>query len=61
MKATIESTEEIMELNGLPVRIWKGKTEKGVECTMYIPLIQVSVDENVEEFDRDLTLKYFSK
>jgi hypothetical protein len=55
MKATIESTSKIVELNGVPARIWEGKTESGIEIHCYITRI-VKADDEIgdEEFSKEL-------
>lgn len=42
MKATITSTDAIVQLvmPDAEVRVWRGKTEDGVEFLAYIPLMQ---------------------
>ena len=39
MKITIENTDKIVELNGVPARIWEGTTEGGVPVTCFITRI----------------------
>ena len=55
MKITIESTEKIVELNGVPARIWEGTSESGVKVHCYIT--RVAIDKNelrVNEFTAEL-------
>jgi hypothetical protein len=64
MKVTLESTTTIVELetNGqsIPARLWQGKTEKGIPCHCFIPLITPTIPrdrltpQDSEEFERDL-------
>lgn len=55
MKVTIESTEKIIEFNGVPARVWEGKTHTGVKVLLYVTLVSISGDENrVEEFEKQL-------
>ena len=55
MKITIESTSKIVELNGVPARIWEGHTESGIKCHCYITRIAIDKDEpQTEEFEREL-------
>jgi hypothetical protein len=42
MKITLESTAKIVEFNGLPARIWEGKTEGGIACHAFITRIAVA-------------------
>lgn len=55
MKITIESTTKIIELNGVPARVWEGKTESGIKVHCFITRIAVDKDENqTEEFEQEL-------
>lgn len=55
MKATVESTREIVTLNGIPARIWRGQTEKGVPVHFYVTRVAVPEDAaSFAEFERDL-------
>lgn len=39
MKITIENTDKIVDLNGVPARIWEGETESGVPVTCFVTRI----------------------
>jgi hypothetical protein len=57
MKVEIESTSEIVELNGVPARVWKGYTEGGIAVTCFVT--RVAVRDNLppghyEQFEREL-------
>lgn len=54
MKVTLESTDQIVELNGVPARIWEGATENGIPCHALITRIGVSKEADACEFERDL-------
>ncbi len=61
MKITIESTSKIIMLkpgplaDGIPARIWEGKTESGIKVHCYVTRIAVDKDEpRVEEFEKEL-------
>ena len=59
MKASIESTTEIVEMfdvNHRPftARVWQGVTEGGVEFTLYSPCVQVLSKNDNSEFEREL-------
>jgi hypothetical protein len=61
MKITIENTEHIAEIKinnySVPARIWKGKTESGIEVFCFITRIAVSEDaprEVHEQFAKEL-------
>lgn len=54
MKATLESTSKIVEFNGVPARIWEGKTEKGIPFHAFIVRVGVSKDADSTEFEVEL-------
>jgi hypothetical protein len=39
MKIIIENTSKIVDLNGVPARIWEGETESGVPVTCFVTRI----------------------
>lgn len=53
MRLQIESTEKLTTLDGVPVRMWKGVTDQGVECFVFVHRIAAPA-ESAEEFDRQL-------
>lgn len=54
MKITIESTDNILEIDGVAVRLWNGRTEGGIECHVFIHRLAVAVESDSTEFDRAL-------
>lgn len=54
MKINIESTSKIVELNGVPARIWEGHTESGIPVHCFITRVAVHKDENHAQFEREL-------
>lgn len=57
MKITIESTDKVVELNGIQTRVWEGKTENGVPMHCYIARVAVAEGlrgEDYAEFEKDL-------
>ena len=54
MKVTLESTSKLVTLNGVPARIWEGKTENGIPCHAYVTRIAVDKGFDSSEFDREL-------
>lgn len=51
---TIESTSKVVELNGVGVRIWEGKTDSGIPIHAYVALVAVPTGERQEDFEREL-------
>jgi hypothetical protein len=41
VKLTLEQTPDIVELNGVPARIWIGQTESGVRVHAFIAAIAI--------------------
>lgn len=55
MKITIESTTKITELNGVPARIWEGKTESGIKVHCFVTRIAIDKEEKrANEFQNEL-------
>jgi hypothetical protein len=55
MKLTIESTSKVVELNGVPARIWEGETESGIKVHCFITRVAHEKDETrTEQFQREL-------
>jgi hypothetical protein len=54
MKLIIESTGTIERVQGVPARIWKGRTESGIEVTCWIPIVQVRKDADNSQFEAEL-------
>jgi hypothetical protein len=54
MKITIESTTEIVSLNGIDCRVWEGETTSGVKVQAVIPRIAALKDQNLSQFDAEL-------
>lgn len=54
MKIRIESTSKIVELNGVPARIWEGHTERGVPVHCYVTRIAVARNQDASQFEAEL-------
>lgn len=48
MKITIEKTNKIVHLDGVPARVWEGKTESGIAVHCYVTRIAVALEESPE-------------
>jgi hypothetical protein len=58
MKLTIESTDQTLELDGVPVRLWRGRHEEsGAECDVYIHRVAVGPGADGAAFERELQAK----
>jgi len=54
MRITLESTTKLVQLNGVPARIWEGTTENGTPMHAYITRVAVEEGHDQEEFEREL-------
>lgn len=54
MKITIESTTKVVELNGVPARVWEGATESGIPVHCFITRVAVHKDQDCSQFEREL-------
>lgn len=54
MKATIQSTSKIVQLDGIPARLWEGQTESGIGIVCFITRVAIKNGEPSEEFEREL-------
>ncbi|MCU6767357.1 hypothetical protein OCV73_00070 [Barnesiella propionica] len=55
MKIIIENTNKIVELNGVPARIWEGLTDSGIKVHCFITRIAVDKNElRISEFEKEL-------
>ena len=54
MQIQIESTSQMTDFDGVPVRVWKGTTAAGVECFVFVHRLAVHKDFDAAEFDREL-------
>ena len=56
MRITVDSTTKIVELNGVPARIWEGNTDSGIPVHCYVTRIAVLDTDDREEFERELSV-----
>lgn len=54
MKIEIASTGEVTRLDGVPVRVWVGRTKGGVDCLVFVHRLAVRRNEDQGEFEREL-------
>jgi hypothetical protein len=54
MKLIIENSEQIVEVNGVPARVWLGRTESGIDVQCLITRIAVLKTDDCSQFDREL-------
>lgn len=55
MEMTIKSTSKIIEVNGVPARVWEGVSSRGTPVHAYITRVAVQKDDHDHsEFQREL-------
>lgn len=54
MQIAIESTDRIVEIDGVSCRVWNGVTAAGVDCEVYIHRLRVLSIDDCSEFDAAL-------
>lgn len=54
MKIQIEATDQVTEIEGVPVRYWRGTTESGIPCKVFVHRIAVEKSEDCSQFDHEL-------
>jgi len=56
MQITVESTDKIVELNGVPARVWEGVTESGGPVHCFITRIspQTNYADEIAQFEKEL-------
>lgn len=54
MKISITATEKVTTMDGVPVRVWEGVTERGAKCLVFVHRVAVPTDEPADEFNREL-------
>lgn len=54
MRITIESTSKVVEVNGVPARVWEGQSESGIPLTCMVTRIAVDRDEDTSQFEAEL-------
>lgn len=54
MRITVESTTKVVEVNGVPARVWEGHTESGIPIHCMITRVMVDLDEDRAQFEAEL-------
>ena len=54
MQIAIRNTEKIVELNGVPARVWEGKTDSGIPVHCFVTRISPQTNENIDQFEKEL-------
>jgi hypothetical protein len=54
MRLHIESTTKVVEVNGVPARLWEGVTDSGIAVHCYITRVAVHRDDDLAQFEAEL-------
>ncbi len=54
MKIIIQSTDKLTTMDGVPVRVWNGVTERGVRCFVFVHRLAVAADQDTAAFEAEL-------
>jgi hypothetical protein len=54
MKITLTNTSKIVNINGVPARIWEGQTDTGIPIHCFITRIAVAQDQDCAVFEQEL-------
>lgn len=54
MKIEIENTDKIVEISGVPARVWEGKTASGIPVHCFVTRISPQSHEGIEDFEKEL-------
>lgn len=54
MEIQISSTDKLVHLDGVPVRVWEGVTADGTPCFVFVHRIAVRSGADCAEFERQL-------
>lgn len=57
MKLTLESTTQIVKLDGIPARVWEGQTDSGVRVHAFVTRVAVAEGlpaSHYEQFEKEL-------
>jgi hypothetical protein len=54
VRVNLVSTSRVIDVNGVPARVWQGRTESGIEVTALITRISVERTEDTTEFEAEL-------
>lgn len=54
MKITLESTSQVVHVDGVEARVWEGKTESGIPLTAFITRVAVAVEDDCRQFEDEL-------
>lgn len=54
MLIILESTDKLVDVNGIQSRLWEGKTESGIRVSCLVVRIAVNAEADQTEFNKEL-------
>ena len=54
MRIKMTATTELTDLDGIPVRVWDGVTDQGIECIVFVHRVAVRRDRDQQQFEQEL-------
>lgn len=54
MQITIVNTTKVVDVNGVPARVWEGKTDSGIEIQCLITRVAVHNSQDCSQFETEL-------
>ena len=54
MRLSIENTDILATINGVPARVWQGKSASGIPVTLWVTRIAVNEKEDTAMFEKEL-------
>lgn len=54
MQIVIRSTDTLTQIDGVPVRHWRGVTDSGIPCEVFVHRIAVRDDHDAGQFEAEL-------
>jgi len=54
MEINITATDIITEIDGVPVRVWRGVTDQGTPCDVFVHRVGAAAGENADVLAREL-------
>ena len=53
MEITVKNTSKIVQLNGVPGRVWEGQTSTGIPVIAFITRIAVEKQQDCSQFEAE--------
>jgi hypothetical protein len=54
MRITMTSTEQLTHFNDVPVRMWRGMTERGIPCLVFTHRLVAATPEDLARFETEV-------